>query len=95
MSRILDQLGGLPMFDGPTNEADNKRLTLQMERVFKCLESGEWLTLSEIRERTGDPEASISAQIRHLRKPRFGCHTIVKQRRGCETSGLWEYKLEV
>ena len=75
-----------PVLDGP-------RLSNQLERVRKCLEAGGWMTLGELRERTGDPEASISAQIRHLRKPRFGSHTIVKQRRGCETAGLWEYRL--
>ena len=94
MSKLLNQTGGTPLFDGPTNEHDNVRLADQMLRVYQCLVVGDWLTLAEIRERTGDPEASISAQIRHLRKERFGFHTIAKRRRGGETSGLWEYRLE-
>ena len=93
MSATLDNLGGLPLFDGPCFDPvlDQQRLEGQMDRVFKCLEAGDWLTLGELGERTGDPEASISAQIRHLRKARFGNHIIVKQRRG--EGGLWEYRL--
>jgi len=55
--------------------------------------SGTWRTLSEIETITGDPQASISAQLRHLRKARFGSYRIEKQRRGDETSGLFEYRL--
>jgi len=36
--------------------------------------SGRWLTLGAIREKTGDAEASISAQLRHLRKEKHGSH---------------------
>ena len=90
-------------FDGPVYEQakDLARLTGQIRRVYQILLIGHWLTLEEIAERTrreenwrGDPEASISAQIRHLRKARFGGHTIAKRRRDRATSGLWEYRLE-
>jgi len=43
---------------------------------------GDWLTLAEIAATTGFGEASISAQLRHLRKPRFGRFRVEKQRRG-------------
>ncbi len=65
----------------------------QMERVLSALKAGFWLTLPELRDRTGDPVSSISAQIRHLRKFEHGSHLIVKQRRGPSESGLFEYHL--
>jgi len=97
-TNVLD----LPLFmefDGPAyeEEHDRDRLAGQLLRVYQALLAadffGDWLTLGEIRERTGDPEASISAQLRHLRKPRFGSHTIEKRRRGEAGNGLWEYRM--
>jgi len=81
---------GGPVFD-PAK--DTKRLTGQLLRIFNVMADGTWRTLPEIAEATGDPEASISAQLRHLRKPEFGAHAVDKRRRGSETSGLWEYRL--
>ena len=65
-------------FDGPDYipERDNVRLTGQLERIWNCMQDGEWRTLSRISTITGDPESSISAQLRHLRKPRFGSHHV-------------------
>jgi hypothetical protein len=40
-----------------------------------------WMTLREIADLTNYAEASISAQLRHLRKPHFGGYVIVKRRR--------------
>ncbi len=54
---------------------------------------GEWRTLDEIAAITGDPQASISAQLRHLRKARFGNHTLEKRPRGDRHQGLWEYRV--
>ena len=59
------------------------------------MRNGNWYTLEDIETETGDPQASISAQLRHLRKVRFGGHTIEKRRKGSEKSGLWEYRLKV
>jgi len=96
MQTVLD-------FDGPaySPEHDRDRLTGQLRRIFEVMKDGEWRTLEEIREgtrttfkmATGDPEASISAQLRHLRKPRFGSHTVLKRRRGGPKSGCYEYRL--
>lgn len=74
-------------------ELDNIRLTGQILRVFDCMKSGSWRTLSEIEQITGDPQASISAQLRHCRKKRFGSHTVEKRRRGDRENGLFEYRL--
>lgn len=67
--------------------------TTQIGRVFAALKGGAWLTLPELHAITGDPISSISAQIRHLRKPEHGSHTIEKRRRGESRCGLYEYRL--
>jgi hypothetical protein len=74
---------------------DDIRLTGQIRRVFSCMEDGTWRTLDEIARETRDPAASVSAQLRHLRKERFGSHTVEKRPRGDRANGLWEYRLIV
>ena len=83
-------------FDGPAYEAalDRHRLTGQIQRIHALMIDGAWRTLGEIEDATGDPQASISAQLRHLRKPRFGSFVIEKQRRGQGKSGLFEYRMK-
>ena len=49
-----------------------------------------WRTLRQIAELINAPEASISAQLRHLRKPRFGGHSV---NRNYIDNGLYEYQL--
>ncbi len=86
-----------PHFNGPdyVPALDHARLTGQIKRVFRLMADAEWRTLAEIAAIIGDPEASISAQLRHLRKDRFGGHAVDKLRRGKPGSGLWEYRLIV
>src|SRR5689334_6409987 len=86
-----------PPFDGPSYDPvfDHARLTKQLGRVFECMRDGAWRTLQEIADVTGDPHASISAQLRHLRKPRFGASDVQKRRRGLPEHGLYEYRLVV
>ena len=74
-------------------EHDNIRLTGQLKRVYNAMLDSKWRTLSEIEKLTGDPQASISAQLRHLRKPRYGSHEINKRPRGERKNGLFEYQL--
>jgi hypothetical protein len=71
---------------------DDRRLTGQLLRVFNVMRNGDWLTLDKIRHLIGDPQASISAQLRHLRKPRFGSHIVDKRYVG---GGLFEYRLMI
>lgn len=71
---------------------DDARLTSQLLRVFGVMCGGHWKTLRQIADETGDPESSVSAQLRHLRKPRFGSHTVEKRHVG---SGLFEYRVIV
>jgi len=84
-------------FKGPVYEPkhDLRRLTGQILRVWETMRTGQWRTLREIADLTGDPEASCSAQLRHLRKPRFGGHRVEKRSRGDRKAGLWEYRLIV
>lgn len=93
-----------PLFEGHFNgpeykpERDKLRLQNQIGRVFAVMKDGEWRTLDEISDATKhytdhgnpDPVASVSAQLRHLRKPRFGLHTV--NRRHIE-GGLFQYQL--
>lgn len=84
-----------PRFNGSDYEPefDNERLTGQLKRVYEAMINGQWRTLGEIEAITGDPQASISAQLRHLRKPRFGSHIVNKRPRGDRHNGLFEYQL--
>jgi hypothetical protein len=72
-------------------ERDEGRLTAQHERVLALMQDGEWRTLRQIAVVTKDPEASISAQLRHLRKERFGGYTVDKRYVG---NGLYEYRVQ-
>jgi len=79
-------------FDGPEYqpERDQKRLSGQCLRIFDLMGDGIWRTLAEIEAGTGAPQPSVSAQLRHLRKERFGGHTV---NRRCLGQGLFEYQL--
>lgn len=82
-------------FNGPEYQSrfDLERLSKQHERVKTAMIDGEWRTIKEISEITQDPEASVSAQLRHLRKPRFGSYIVERRARGDRTHGLFEYRL--
>ena len=71
---------------------DDPRLTRQYARIFALMRDGAWRTLADIEARTGDPPASISAQLRHMRKQRFGGHTVNRRYLG---NGLYDYQLLV
>ena len=72
---------------------DDDRLTKQIGRVWNSMIDGCWRTLAEIEALTRDPQASISAQLRHLRKPRFGAYLVDKRPRGERSRGLFEYRV--
>jgi hypothetical protein len=59
-----------------------------------------WLTLEELAKLTHYPQASISAQLRHLRKPEYGGFVVEKRPRaldavlrGEDFGTVWEYQL--
>ncbi len=91
-----------PDFDGNTYEPnfDATRLRGEMARVYNIMLDQQWRTLSEINLAIQhsfygqhDPEASISARLRDLRKARFGSHTVERRRRGDPKRGLFEYRV--
>lgn len=65
-----------------------------MKRVLSLMSDGKWRTLSEIHEAVGGTEASVSARLRDLRKPKFGGYTVLRRRVGDPRRGMWEYKLD-
>jgi len=83
------------IFNGSTYDPayDQSRLKKQLGRVYNCMIDGNWRTLAEIAQITSDHEASISAQLRNLRKPVFGGYVVERRSRGERSSGLYEYRL--
>jgi hypothetical protein len=83
-------------FDGDTFDPvqDLARLNAQTLRVWSALQTDQWLTLRELETLTGDPQASISARLRDLRKRRFGSHIVLRRRRDDGRRGIHEYKLD-
>jgi len=79
-----------PAFDA---RVDGERIARQHERIrdYMLPRGGPWRTLAEIAGALEYPEASVSAQLRHLRKPAFGAFVVEKRRR--DGAGLWEYRV--
>jgi len=69
---------------------DRDRLAGQMLNIFNLMSDGIPRTLREISDITGYGEASISAQLRNLRKIKID---FDKRRRGEPANGLFEYWL--
>ena len=73
-------------------QRDHDRLSDQKTKIFNLMEDGIFRTLDQISSQIKEPPASISAQLRHLRKPSFGSHIVNKKYRG---DGLFSYQLIV
>lgn len=88
----MDALNGWR--DGITFDAslDEIRLNAQAWDIYSLMKDGVWRSLNGIATITGHPEASVSARLRDLRKPRFGLMTVNRKR---VQSGLWIYQLVV
>jgi hypothetical protein len=69
---------------------DGKRLNAQAAHVYRLMQDGKWRTLAEIAAATDHPEASVSARLRDLRKPKLGGLTV--ERRHVE-GGVWQYRV--
>jgi len=68
--------------------------------MLSAKECETWLTLDELSKLTHYPPASISAQLRHLRKPEYGGFLVEKRPRagsnvlrGEDFGTVWEYQL--
>jgi hypothetical protein len=91
-------------FDGETFDPakDKARLTRQLGLVFETMMDGRWRTLADISadahalslKETSTPwtvsEASISARLRDLRKPKFGSYVVERKEK---SRGLYQYRL--
>ena len=88
------------------NEKQAKRVEGPSQRevlrdvMLSAAQCGSWLTLRELSRLTNYGETSISAQLRHLRKARYGAFVIDKQVRKsgdgvrpAESGAVWEYRL--
>jgi hypothetical protein len=96
--------GGNAMRRTKKKEARPVQLRRQREVIRDVmLSAGQcatWLTLDELAKLTHYPPASISAQLRHMRKPQNGAYEVVKR---CRTANkamraegfgaLWEYSV--
>ena len=93
-------------FSGSSYEArlDGERLSRQLDRVRGLMllygpgsssVQVQWLTLGEISQALGpgNPEASVSARLRDLRKEGFGGYRVERRRRGEGKRGLFEYRV--
>lgn len=89
-----------------TEKKRNARVRSKTQRevlrdvMLRAKECGAWLTLSELAVMTRYPAASISAQLRHLKKPQFGNFVLEKRMRdkadihsGNSHGVVWEYRL--
>jgi len=76
-------------------ELDEKRLTTQIQKIFNIMKDGEYRGLTAIKEllNTNAGEASVSAQLRNLRKTSGGSHELLKKRTGEPKNGYWIYKI--
>ena len=72
---------------------DGERVSKQHHRIRNYMLGCSWMTLAEIAHALDYPEASISAQLRHLRKERFGGYLVDKRRRPMDTGAQWEYRV--
>lgn len=75
-------------------ERDKKRLTGQLEAIYKLMKDGVWRSVDEIHEQTGKrfPHNSIQGNLRNLRKPSFGSYNVERRRRG--DTNLSEYRVK-
>ena len=99
MNGTLDLFDPHPLprgkFDGADYEpkVDAVRLTAQLRRVYDVMKDGQWRSVGEIARLTEAPETSVSAQLRNLRKEKFGSHTVERQRFGEKSHGFSKYRL--
>jgi hypothetical protein len=81
------------------DDDDLTQLGMIRDLMLEAAARGAWLTLPEIARSTAYGEASISAQLRHLRKVRHGRYRVEKRQRRLNESEpgtatwLWEYQV--
>jgi len=87
-----------------TAEGGRERMLTQLDVVRQVMllaaQYDSWMTLEELARKTRFPEPSISAQLRHLRKPQHGAFQVEKRRRTGDEAlrtnareRVWEYQV--
>ena len=91
---------GRPATAGPQASRRRQRDVL-CDVMLSASQCDTWLTLDELAMLTHYPPASISAQLRHLRKQEFGGYEVEKRQRlsgrvlhGEDFGTVWEYRLQ-
>lgn len=85
---LLDWMANHPHGATYDEARDGPRLNAQCNRVYLVMRTGAWHTLASLSIATGDPQASVSARLRDLRK-----HGYVVEREYVQR-GLWRYRLK-
>lgn len=75
------RVAGARAEDGISLDEEETQLAAIRELMMRAFDRGVWLTLGEIATATEFGEASISAQLRHLRKAHHGGYRVQKRRR--------------
>src|SRR2546427_600187 len=85
----------------PKRSARRRQRDVLCDVMLSARQCETWLTLDELAKLTHYPPASISAQLRHLRKPQFGAFLVKKRPRMARTvlrgedfGTIWEYRLK-
>jgi hypothetical protein len=91
-----------------TRQVEAKPVKLRKQRevirdvMLSAGQCATWLTLEELAKLTHYPPASISAQLRHLRKPEHGRHVVAKRCRPMDRAmraegfgAVWEYSVRL
>ena len=96
IDKYKDAMSKAQAFDGFGGDTydpiiDRERLGKQMIRVLNLMVDGQWRTLEEIKAITNDPEASISARLRDVRKI-YNTNAMERKRL---SDGLWVYRVNL
>jgi DNA-binding MarR family transcriptional regulator len=86
---------------GETFVPEKTQREILRDVLLNAAESSAWLTLNQLAEKTSYAQASISAQLRHLRKQQYGGWLIEKRRSEAEETHcatkrerVYEYQLK-
>ena len=82
-------------------ERQPTQLDIVRQVMLLAAQYDSWLTLEELARKTKFAEPSISAQLRHLRKPEHGAFAVEKRRRTGDEAlrtntreRVWEYQVK-
>jgi hypothetical protein len=83
-----------PEFGGSTfdHKRDAADFRCQLDRTRGIMLGGGWHTLEYLASEVGCSEATVSARLRDLRKPRYGAYNIEKRVK-VGTKRVYEYRM--